>query len=241
MPAPESGEVHNKGIPEPRLVRLTCELRHGKPMGLLRAHEDVFRKIMGRERDETQRWFVPGLRMEIAERKEIVIVDEARTIIEIQEPTSVQHAQETVRQRVDTIAESFEIPELRRWGCRTVWIAPHSQGSIEQLKQTFIKRVFREFPLASTSTDSAFVLEFQEPQSKTVTVRSGPMWPEQLKNEYLRMASHEYPDAFVLIDVDLGMKQPPTFSRQVLGRFLQDAVSLGSKYADACVNVILED
>lgn len=207
-------------------------------MPLLLGHEELHRRLQGEE-PKRETWLVPGLRIERREQKEIVIVDPMRIALEMQEPSSGRHAIETLRQRIHLIEEIWKIPDVTRWGCRTVWIEPFSD-SIEALTGVFRTTVFGGSDLAKEAADLAAVFEFKgEAETEKITVSCGPMWPDQLRQRYVPWSTGNIPEAFLLVDVDFGATVPSTYSRSVVGKFLDSAMTAGDLFAKKCIVAVL--
>ncbi len=223
------------------LVKVTCELKYQESMPLLEGHARVFEQLTGQKPEETgNRWLVPGLRVDAKDRKEVVVIDPQRTIVDLQEPPSVQHAEDVILQRFELVQQTFGIPDVSRWGCRTVWIQPHD-GTRSDLQQLFKERVFRELGLVRDAEDMAFISEFRGEPGGKITVTCGPMWAEQLRERYVRWGTREYPPAFVCVDVDFASWSQPAYSRARLGKFLGQAFAAGAEHARAAADTILGD
>lgn len=212
-----------------QLVRFSCELRYAKDQVLIRSHADLFRRITG-EDPPAEQWANPGLRIDRRSNKEVVIVDPARCIVEVQEPPSQEHALDVIQQRVSAISEFFDMPEIARWGARFVWIVEYKDG-IENLMSTFRERLQSGFELAKDATDVAIVLHFGQEGQDGSQLHLGPMWKEQLLDRYLRLGDKEYPSAFLTADVDCWDVNHPEYSIRHLRRFLARSLESSLKYA----------
>ncbi len=214
-----------------KLVKVICELRYSSQMSLLKAHEDLYETFMGEKPKDVDRWLTPGVKFDREQAKESLVAAPERTAFEIHEPASPGHAAEKILQRFESVAHLFGVPDVLRWGLRTFWIEP-SEGSLDDLSTIFKGKVFGGFELAKEASDIACVFDFKSHvESERVHLQAGPMWPEQLREQYVRWASADLPQAFIFIDVDYSTSDPKSYSRLTLGKFAKKGLEAGKTYA----------
>ena len=126
-------------------------------------------------------------------------------------------------------------------GARTVWIEPFPSPFSKSLED-FRLAVFAQHQFIKGARDLAVVLECDtDEENETLSVSFGPMWPEQLKERYLReFGSDSYAESFLLVDIDLSRRGTSGYSSQAFGRFIRRAIETGEQYAASCIRMVFE-
>ncbi|MFW6116443.1 MAG: hypothetical protein ACOC6F_01830 [bacterium] len=217
-----------------RLIKIECELRYRERMRVLQGYEALYADVMGREPERARQWAVPGLRIEDKERKRVVLVDPARSVIAVEQPPDVAYCRRHVTQFFDSVNKRLTIPKIGRCGLRSTWVEEH-RDTFSDLLATYKERLLTQAEPVAGAQDVAAVLEYGVGSGQKVTVTTGPMEKTQLQSQYLTFELGECPEIFLYIDSDFGDVARGDYSRRELADFFDRALSEGEKRANEIV------
>lgn len=210
-----------------KLIKVTCEVRCKERNKILSGYESIYRDILKKEPEDLNKWIVPGLRIEDADKKRIILVEPTRLVIDIEQPANEGFCRDSVLQFMKSVQERVGIPRIARYGLRSTWVSEF-KGKFEDLLEIYKKRAYANSPLVADSNDIAIVFDKYNEQYK-YSVNSGPMVPDQLKGQFLVYKIENISPVFAYISVDVGDIKTEEFSLQYMRTFFDLAMGEGSK------------
>jgi hypothetical protein len=199
-----------------RLIKVICELRYAERMRALAPYEALYREVMGKEPEDADKWITPGLRIEDKERKRLLVVDPARTALDIEQPPNVGYCKDTILAIFEHVQGLLTIPRIARWGLRFAWIHDYP-GDFQALLAICKQRLLGAAGFVGRASDIGLFLNYVVDDVK-VSVTAGPMMIEQLKSDFLRFEPKDVPPVFLYLDLDTEDVQTPQYSRRRLGQ-----------------------
>lgn len=200
-------------------------------MKVLGSYEALYRELLRKEPTEAQRWLAPGLRLDDAERKRVMVIDPNRSVIDVEQPPNIGFCKDMVFQFFTHLNEKLGIPAVGRWGLRSTWIQEYD-GQFSDLLLAYKKQIFGDSPLVGRSDDIGVVLDYFIDDNIKLSLTTGPMEIQQLKQQFLTFEPEGITPVFLYADIDMGDTKTRTYSEKYLGEFFTRALEEGEKLAN---------
>lgn len=220
-----------------KLVKINCEIRYLEGIKLLAGYEGIYTDLLKKEPEQVKRWAMPGLRLEDREKKRVILVDPARSVIGIEQPPNVGFCRDLVIQFFGSVNERLGIPQIARYGLRSTWIEKY-EGSFQELLSKCKQRIFGNSRLIEKTDDVCAVLNYTVEGGQKLSVTTGPMEVEQLKSQFLTFEPESLPQLFLYVDVDLGDTMTKQYSAQYVRAFFDKAIEEGSRLAKEVITQV---
>ena len=220
---------HDQRVSKVQLIKVTYELKYAKNMNLLAEHENIHRDLLSEEAPDTSRWLMPGLRLEDKSKKRIMLVDPVRGVIDIDIPPNIGFCKDSVLQFLKSVHNRFGIPEIARWGLRSIWIQDY-RGKFEDLMGIYKQHLLGNSTLIRDAYDVGTVLDYHINGEK-VSVTTGPMESDQLKRQFLTFDAESVPAIFAFVSVDIGDTKTKDYSLKHVTEFFSKAMDEGERMA----------
>lgn len=216
------------------LVKVTCELRYAKRMKILDNYETIYEELLKQEAKVAENWLAPGLRLDDNERKRVMVIDRNRNIIDVEQPPNIGFCKDMIMQFFHSVDEKFSIPEIARWGLRSTWINEY-QGEFSELLNEYKKKIFGNFAIVQKADDVGTTFDYDIEDKVKLSVTTGPMKWQQLKEQFLKFEMEEKPQVFMYVSVDMGDTKSNSYSRKYLNEFVIRAMNEGEKIANEVI------
>ncbi len=220
-----------------KLVKVTCEIRYAERMKVLGSYEALYRDLLKKEPTDVQRWPVPGLKLDDSERKRVMVVDPNRSVIDVQQPPNVGFCKDMVLQFFRNVNEKLVIPAVVRWGLRTTWIQEYD-GQFSDLLLAYKKQIFGGSLLVGRSDDVGAVLDYFIDDNIKLSLTTGPMKLQQLKEQFLAFEPEGISPVFIYTDIDMGDTKTTTYSERYLSEFFTRALDEGERLASEVIKQV---
>ena len=212
------------------LIKITCELKFSERIRLLSGYEALYKDIRGKAPEHPEQWIIPGLKIDDSEKKLAWLVDPARSVIDIEQPSDIAYCKDYIIQFFSAVHKRIGIPSIARYGLRSTWIKEY-RASFQDFLQLFKQKLYTNSKLSKRANDVGTVMEYTLSTGKKLTLTAGPMESKQLKQEFLHFEAQSIPDIFLYADIDMGDMTTKGFSAKYLGEFVSTAISEGQKLA----------
>lgn len=216
------------------LLKVSCELRYAKRMKILDNYETIYEELLKQEAKVAEKWLAPGLRLDDDERKRIMVIDGNRIIIDVEQPPNIGFCKDMIMQFFHSVDEKFNIPEIARWGLRSTWINEY-QGEFSELLNEYKNKFFGNYSIAKKADDVGVTFDYDIEDKVKLSVVTGPMIWQQLKEQFIKYEMEEKPQAFMYIAVDMGDMKNNNYSRKYLNDFFTRAMNEGEKMANEVI------
>ncbi len=219
------------------LIKITCEIRYLESIKLLAGYEAIYKDMLKKEMKKAGSLLIPGLRIEDKEKKRVMLVDLARSVIDVEQPANVGFCKDSVTQFFKSVDERIGIPQIARYGLRSTWIQEY-KGSFQDLIDKCKKHIWGGSNLAQRASDVGAVFDYYLESGQKLTMTVGPMEAEQLRRQFLSFEPEKLPSPFLYVDVDLGDTATKQFSIHHLGNFFDKAVKEGERLGNEAIDQI---
>lgn len=219
-----------------QLTKITCELRYAERMKILSAYESFYRDVMGKAPEEAAAWIAPGLRLEDKERKRVVLADQGRAAVDIEQPPNVGYCRDSIVKVFESLNRELPIPPLARWGIRFTWIQAYS-GTFQDLLRLFKERFLAAKEPLTRAADIGLVLDYFDDDLK-LTLTAGPMEAEQLRSHFLAFEAKGLPPVLVYADVDAADTKTRQYSAAHLGKLFSRAHGIAETMAKDVISLL---
>lgn len=220
-----------------KLIKVTCEIRFLKKMKVLGPYENLYKKFLGKDLKNIEKWAVPGLRLEDKERKRIMVVDGQRTIVDIEQPPNVGYCKDIIIQFQRSVESELGFPEISRWGIRSTWIREYG-GEFKDLLEEYKSVMYGGAGLVKDADDVAAVLDYYLDDGIKLSVTTGPMELKQLSEQYMTFEMEWKPPLFMYADVDVGDRKTNKYSEKYLAQFIERGIQEGERLSSQVADKI---
>lgn len=219
-----------------RLVKVITELRFVNRLHLLQQYEDLHRAILGEELKEPEKIFAPAMVLEAKQKKIRTVLEFSRFGADLEDVPNLGHCVQTISALVKKVDDVVRLPRMSRVGIRSFWIEPFD-GDFATLLKRYKEKMLNKDALLEQAYDVSLVLDFG-PDSRKLTVTTGPMELDQLKKQVLLYEADNLPGLFSYVDADYATKEESDYSAKFLADFVKQGLDRGSEYAQKLFDVI---
>jgi len=211
-----------------KLVKVTCELKYLERLKVLAGYEAIYMDLLKKKPESPSKWITPGLRLEDKDKRRLMVIDPMRSVIDIEEPPNIGFCRDSVMQFFKSLDSRVGIPQIARYGLRSTWLQEY-EGNFKDLLDKCKQSIFGASSLVEGVDDVSASFDYYINDGKKLSVTTGPMRIEQLKNQFLVFEPQSLPMLFLYVDVDLGDTVTKLFSSQHLRDVFDKAIEEGEK------------
>lgn len=221
-----------------RIVRVTCEIKYLERMKLMAGYEAVYVDMLKKKPEHGDRWAMPGLRFENREKKQAMLLDPTRSVIDIEEIPNVGFCRDSVLQFFKSVHERLGIPRVARYGLRSTRLEDYG-GDFQSLLDKCKQCIFGNSSLVENVNDVGAVFDYYPKEGQKLSVTTGPMKLEQLRTQFLSFEPESLPALFLYVNVDSGDTTTKEFSLQYLRKFFDKAIEEGERLSKEVVGQVI--
>ena len=211
-----------------KLVKVTCELKYLERFKVFAGYEAIHMDLLKKEPESASRWLTPGLQLADKDKRQLMVIDPMRSVIDIIEPPNIGFCRDSVIRFFKSLDLRIGIPQIARYGLRSTWLQEY-EGNFKDLLDKCKQSIFGASSLVEGVDDVAASFDYYISDGKKLSVTTGPMKIEQLKKQFSGFEPQSLPALFLYVDVDLGDTVTKLFSLQHLRDVFDKAIEEGEK------------
>ena len=137
-----------------QLAKVTCELRFSERISLLKGYEAIHKDVLKKAPEHPEKWLIPGLIMEEKEKKRSWLVDQNRSVIDIEQP-EIDFCRSSIIEFFNSINKHLGFPPISRFGLRSTWISEYNK-SFQELLKIIKEKTYGNFDLIKKADEKLY-------------------------------------------------------------------------------------
>lgn len=219
------------------LVKITCEIKYLERLKILAGYEAIYEDMLKKKPKGAEQWALPGIRIENKEKKQAMLFDSVRSVIDIEQAPNIGFCRDSVIQFFKSVDERLGIPKVARYGLRSTQLQEY-KGRFEDLLDKCKKNIFGNSSIVETVDDLGTVFDYYPSEGRKLSITIGPMKIEQLKSQFLSFEPESLPPVFLYVAVDVGDTVTREFSLKYLREFFDMAIKEGESFSTQIIKQV---
>lgn len=173
-----------------------------------------------------------GVKVRSSKRKLSIMWNPFWFSIALEDVPDLNKAAETILTTVDQISTVVPIYKLSKRQVSTYWILPAPNYDFPSLERRYREKMLAPNEISNSAADSSAVFDIRIGEL-TLHHQSGPMWPQQLLDDYLQFEADDIPEAFLFLEASIVEQKVVEYSREETLKHLAQAFEHCRFHSDA--------
>lgn len=202
-----------------RLVHLEIRVGFAEEIQEHSLEQKVHKAITGKIPRELEQKTKQPVLIQSPKRKQAVKWDTESCDIVLEEVPDINNFLKMVILLLDNINAVAPIDKLSRRNLTTYWILPAPNYDSPSLEQKYREIMLAQNEISSLAADSSAIFDIRIGEL-TLHHQSGPMWPQQLLDDYLHFKAADIPKAFLFLWASIEEKKVVKYSSEEIQNYL---------------------